>query len=108
MLISEYKPVDLFLIFDPNASAESSIINKLYFYAIYFIIIQFGIFPIKFGIQIALVFFDIISSILFSSIQKVVFLTSMKTGIKSFCIIAATVVANVKTGVITSEPLENL
>ena len=89
----------------PRVSAESSIIFKLYFFAIDFILFQSGIFPIKLGTRIAFVFFDIFFSILLASIWRVLISQSTKTGFKLLSIIEETAVPKFKQGVITSLPL---
>ena len=61
-------------------------------------------FPIKSGAHIAEVFSLIFSSILSVSMQYVSAPTSTKAGIKLFFTKQPTVVANVRAGVITSEP----
>ena len=95
------------LIVAPNVSAESSIIFNLYFFAILFILIQSGVFPIKLGIINAFVFFEIAFSILFISICKVSISISTKTGASSSLIRADNAVPKFKHGIITSSPFFN-
>ena len=78
--ISEYKPDDFLSIVAPKVSAESSITFKLYFFGIVEIFGQLGRLPIRFGTQIAEVFFVIFFSINSSSIFNVSFFISTNTG----------------------------
>ena len=94
--------------FEPNVSQLSSINQRLYFLHISWILSRLKGLPRAWAKKIALVFLDIAHSILSVWILYVPTSTSIKTGIKLFCIIGFTVVGKAQAVVITSSPFLSL